>query len=112
MLLFCSYAQTKLVSPSGREVAQRQRGLGSPVRELDLPQAKTEGVFQISKIRIRFILKRNCLRATLSVTADAAPPSSERKASFSLSFCGGEQGKLAAMKAQFAFRLQAAEFGG
>ena len=112
VLLFCSYAQTKLVSSSGRDVAQRQRGLDSLVRELDLPQAKTEGVFQISKIRIRFILKRNCLRATLSVTADAAPPSSRRKASFSLSFCGGEQGKLAAMKAQFAFRLQAAEFGG
>ena len=80
MLLFCSYAQTKLVSPSGRDVAQRQRGLGSLVRELDLPQAKTEGVFQISKIRIRFILKRNCSRAAPSVTADAAPPSSRRKA--------------------------------
>ena len=80
MLLFCVCAQTKLVSPSGRDVAQRQRGLGSLVRELDLPQAKTEGVFQISKIRIRFILKRNCSRAAPSVAADAAPPSSRRKA--------------------------------
>ena len=55
-----SYAQTKLVSPSGRDVAQRQRGLGSLVRELDLPQAKTEGVLQIDKIRMRFALTRTC----------------------------------------------------
>ena len=38
------YAQTKLVSPFGRDVAERQRGLGSLVRELDSLQAKTEGV--------------------------------------------------------------------
>ncbi len=30
-----SYAPAKLVSPFGRDVAQRQRGLGSLVRELD-----------------------------------------------------------------------------
>ena len=36
-----------LVSPSGRDVAQRQRGLAPSSRELDLPQAKTEGVLQI-----------------------------------------------------------------
>ena len=42
--LFSSYAQSKLVSPSGRDVAQRQRGLAPSLRELDLPQAKTEGV--------------------------------------------------------------------
>ena len=150
MLLFCSYAQTKLVSPSGRDVAQRQRGLGFLARELDLPQAKTEGVLQIDKIRMRFALTRTCshvcplshllckcqlsqresreaganrtpdepsgrlcrLARVLLLPSLLAPPSSERKASFSLSFCGGEQGKLAAMKAQFAFRLQAAEFGG
>ena len=38
------HAQSNLVSPFGRNVAQQQRGLGSLVRELDLPQAKTEGV--------------------------------------------------------------------
>ena len=37
------YAQSKLVSPFGRDVAQRQRGLAPSLRELDLPQAKTEG---------------------------------------------------------------------
>ena len=40
---FCSYAQSKLVSPFGRDVAQRQRGQAPSLRELDLPQAKTEG---------------------------------------------------------------------
>ena len=123
---------------------------GSLVRELDLPQAKTEGVLQIDKIRMRFALTRTCshvcplshllckcqlsqresreaganrtpdepsgrlcrLARVLLLPSRLVPPSSERKASFSLSFCGGEQGKLAAMKAQFAFRLQAAEFGG
>ena len=52
------FAQSKLVSPSGRDVAQRQRGLAPSLRELDLPQAKTEGVLQIGKIRMRFALIR------------------------------------------------------
>ena len=51
-------AQSKLVSPSGRDVAQRQRGLAPSLRELDLPQAKPEGVLQIGKIRMRFALIR------------------------------------------------------
>ena len=74
------YAPSNLVSPFGRDVAQRQRGLGSLVRELDLPQAKTEGVLQIDKIRMRFALIRIYRRAAPSVTAYAVPPSSERKA--------------------------------
>ena len=73
-------AQSKLVSPSGRDVAQRQRGLAPSLRELDLPQAKTEGVLQIGKIRMRFALMQTCLRAAPSVTACAVPPSSGRKA--------------------------------
>ena len=39
----------QLVSPFGRDVAQRQRGLAPSLRELDLPQAKTEGVLQIDR---------------------------------------------------------------
>ena len=34
---------------------------GSLVRELDLPQAKTEGICQIGKIRMRFALRCTCL---------------------------------------------------
>ena len=45
-----------------------------------MPQAKTEGVLQIGKIRMRFALIRTCLRAAPSVTAYAVPPSSGRKA--------------------------------
>ena len=42
----------QLVSPSGRDVAQRQRGLAPSLRELDLPQAKTEGAANyLSRIR-------------------------------------------------------------
>ena len=74
------YAPANLVSPFGRDVAQRQRGLGSLVRELDLPQAKTEGVLQIGKIRLRFTLMQTYPRAAPSVTAYAVPPSSGRKA--------------------------------
>ena len=41
-----------LVSPFGRDVAQRQRGLAPSLRELDLPQAKTEGAASyLSRIR-------------------------------------------------------------
>ena len=54
------FRTVQLVSPSGRDVAQRQRGLAPSSRELDLPQAKTEGVLQIGKIRIRFALIRIC----------------------------------------------------
>ena len=70
------HAPCKLVSPSGRDVAQRQRGLAPSLRELDLPQAKTEGVLQIDKIRIRFALTRICQRAALSVIcfANASSP--------------------------------------
>ena len=74
------HAPSNLVSPFGRDVAQRQRGLGSLVRELDLPQAKTEGVLQIDKIRLRLALTRTCPCAAPSVTACAVPPSSGRKA--------------------------------
>ena len=45
-----------------------------------MPQAKTEGVLQIGKIRMRFTLIRTCPRAAPSVTACAVPPSSGRKA--------------------------------
>ena len=54
------FRAVQLVSPFGRDVAQRQRGLAPSSRELDLPQAKTEGVLQIGKIRIRFDLIRTC----------------------------------------------------
>ena len=37
--IFLPYAQTKLVSPSGRDVAQRQRGLAPSLRELDCRRA-------------------------------------------------------------------------
>ena len=43
-MTFCFFRTNQLVSPSGRDVAQRQRGLAPSLRELDLPQAKTEGV--------------------------------------------------------------------
>ena len=36
---FLPYVQTKLVSPSGRDVAQRQRGLAPSLRELDCRHA-------------------------------------------------------------------------
>ena len=75
----CSYAQSKLVSPSGRDVAQRQRGLAPSLRELDLPQAKTEGAASYLS-RIRQTLARTRQRAAPSVTACAVPPSSGRKA--------------------------------
>ena len=78
---FCPYAQSKLVSPSGRDVAQRQRGLAPSLRELDLPQAKTEGAASYLS-RIRQTLARTRQRAAPSVTACAVPPSSGRKAFF------------------------------
>ena len=72
----CPHAQSKLVSPSGRDVAQRQRGLAPSLRELDLPQAKTEGVLQIGKIRMRFALIRTGQHRALSVIcfANASSP--------------------------------------
>ena len=77
--IFLPSAQTKLVSPSGRDVAQRQRGLAPSLRELDLPQAKTEGAASYLS-RIRQTLARTRQRAAPSVTACAVPPSSGRKA--------------------------------
>ena len=79
----CPHAQSKLVSPSGRDVAQRQRGLALSLRELDLPQAKTEGVLQIGKIRMRFDLIRTCQCAALSVIcfANASSPKGRAKKS-------------------------------
>ena len=68
-----------LVSPSGRDVAQRQRGLAPSLRELDLPQAKTEGAANYLS-RIRLFLAQTCPRAAPSVTAYAVPPSSGMKA--------------------------------
>ena len=46
------------------------------MRELDLPQAKTEGVSQIDKIRMRFALIQTCSRLALSVIccANASSP--------------------------------------
>ena len=79
MRTFSSYAQSKLVSPSGRDVAQRQRGLAPSLRELDLPQAKTEGAASYLS-RIRQTLAQTRPRAAPSVTACAVPPSSRRKA--------------------------------
>ena len=54
---------------------------GSLVRELDLPQAKTEGVLQIGKIRMRFALIRTRQRAALSVIcfANASSPKGRAK---------------------------------
>ena len=75
----CSYAQSKLVSPFGRDVAQRQRGRAPSLRELDLPQAKTEGAASYLS-RIRQTLARTRQRAAPSVTACAVPPSSGKKA--------------------------------
>ena len=56
----------QLVSPFGRDVAQRQRGLAPSLRELDLPQAKTEGAAGYLS-RIRLFLAQTCPRAALSV---------------------------------------------
>ena len=67
------------VSPFGRDVAQRQRGLAPSLRELDLPQAKTEGAANYLS-RIRLFLAQTCPRAAPSVTAYAVPPSSGMKA--------------------------------
>ena len=76
------YAQTKLVSPFGRDVAQRQRGLGSLFEGAVLPPCgKTEGVLQIDKIRMRFALVQTCSRAALSVIchANASSPKGRAK---------------------------------
>ena len=76
------YAQTKLVSPFGRDVAQRQRGLGSLFEGAVLPPCgKTEGVLQIDKVRMRFALVQTCSRAALSVIccANASSPKGRAK---------------------------------
>ena len=75
------FRAVQLVSPSGRDVAQRQRGLAPSLRELDCRLAARLREFcQSGKIRMRFALIRTCLRAAPSVTACAVPPSSGRKA--------------------------------
>ena len=77
--LVCRAVQ--LVSPSGRDVAQRQRGLAPSLRELDCRLAARLREFcQIGKIRMRFAFAQTCPRAAPSVTACAVPPSSGRKA--------------------------------
>ena len=80
------FRAVQLVSPLGRDVAQRQRGLAPSLRELDLPQAKTEGAANYLS-RIRLTLMQTCQRAAPSVTACAVPPSSGRKAFLALSVC-------------------------
>ena len=76
-------AQSKPVSPFGRDVAQRQRGLAPSRRELDLPQAKTEGVLQIGKIRMRFDLIRigSCPALSVICFANASSPKGRAKKS-------------------------------
>ena len=55
------------------QLSQRESQEGSRSEGAGLPSCgKTEGVFQISKIRIRFTLKRSCSRAAPSVAACAA----------------------------------------
>ena len=71
-----------LVSPKGRDVAQRQRGLGSLFEGAVLPPCgKTEGVLQIDKIRMRFALVQTCSRAALSgiCPANASSPKGRAK---------------------------------
>ena len=61
-------AQSKLVSPFGRDVAQRQRGLAPSSRELDCRlAARLREFYKSDKIRMRFALTR-----TLSYPKD--PP--------------------------------------
>ena len=55
------------------QLSRRESQEGSRSEGAGLPSCgKTEGVFQISKIRIRFTLKRSCSRAAPSVAACAA----------------------------------------
>ena len=96
------YAQSKLVSPSGRDVAQRQRGLipadiafqicpdtdlpvFCPLSHLlaqmpALPKGEPRSRCGLHTCRIRRTLAQTCPRVAPSVTAYAVPPSSGKKA--------------------------------
>ena len=71
-----------LVSPFGRDVAQRQRGLAPSLRELDCRlAARLREFYKSDKIRMRFDLIRTCQRAALSVIcfANASSPKGRAK---------------------------------
>ena len=86
--MFCSYAQTKLVSPSGRDVAQRQRGQAPSRLRTDQTclslwercRAATERAC-ISYILSLVCLMRTSQRAALSVIccANASSPKGRAK---------------------------------
>ncbi len=83
-LLFLNFISrtSQLVSPSGRDVAQRQRGQAPSLRELSCRLAARLREFcQIDKIRIRFTLRRTHSRAALSVIcfANASSPKGRAK---------------------------------
>ena len=65
--------------PLGEMSRSDREGLAPSLRELDLPQAKTEGAANYLS-RIRRTLAQTCSCAAPSVTAYAVPPSSGRKA--------------------------------
>ena len=76
---FCLTHNSNLALPLGEMSRSDREGLAPSLRELDLPQAKTEGAASyLSRIRLSFA--QTCPRAAPSVTACAAPPSSGRKA--------------------------------
>ena len=76
-------------------------------------QAVTEGA---AREQLRFRVNLMCI-LSIWKTPSVLPQGgnlafSERKALFSLYFCGGEQGELIAVEGQQPLRLQTAEFGG
>ncbi len=77
-ILFALTYGPNLSLPMGEMSRSDREGFGALFEGAVICFAMTEGV--LSKIRIRLTLKRICLRAAPSVTADAAPPSSRRKA--------------------------------
>ena len=103
------YAQTKLVSPFGRDVAQRQRGL-IPVSifffffflirtcqraalsvicpaNASSPKGRAKKPVRTVRLTNQVIRIRTCSRAAPSVTACTVLPSSKRKAFFILLRC-------------------------